>query len=124
MRHARLIPPPFHGPPAHARAVGNGADALKLEQGAADTGFVYVSEHKAQAQAFLDFLYSPEGQTGWAEAGFRPVDTTVFDKFTADFPAPEKLWTIDDLGGWIKVNDELFDPDNGSVAKIYNKATS
>ena len=62
-------------------------------------------------------------RAAWAEAGFRPVDTTVFDKFTKDFPAPEKLWTIDDLGGWSKVNDELFDPDNGSVAKIYNKAT-
>jgi sulfate/thiosulfate-binding protein len=82
-----------------------------------------TSKHKAQAQAFLDFMYSPAGQTAWAEAGFRPVDTSVFDKFTADFPAPEKLWTIDDLGGWGKVNDELFDPDNGSVAKIYNKAT-
>ena len=41
----------------------------------------------------------------------------------ADFPAPKQLWTIDDLGGWSKVNDELFDPDKGSVAKIYNEAT-
>ncbi|MDA0162425.1 sulfate ABC transporter substrate-binding protein [Solirubrobacter ginsenosidimutans] len=97
------------------------AHTFKIENPVA---VVNTSKHKAQAQAFLDFMYSPEGQTAWAEAGFRPVDTTVFDKFTADFPAPEKLWTIDDLGGWSKVNDELFDPDNGSVAKIYNKATS
>jgi sulfate transport system substrate-binding protein len=97
------------------------AHTFKIENPVA---VVNTSKHKAQAQAFLDFMYSPEGQTAWAEAGFRPVDTTVFDKFKADFPAPEKLWTIDDLGGWSKVNDELFDPDNGSVAKIYNKATS
>jgi sulfate/thiosulfate transport system substrate-binding protein len=95
-------------------------DTFKIENPVA---VLNTSKHKAQAQAFLDFMYSPAGQTAWAEAGFRPVDTSVFDKFTADFPAPKKLWTIDDLGGWSKVNDELFDPDNGSVAKIYNKAT-
>ena len=44
-------------------------------------------------------------------------------EFAADFPAPKKLWTIDDLGGWSKVNDELFDPEKGSVAKIYDEAT-
>ncbi len=83
-----------------------------------------TSKHKEQAQAFVDFLYTPEGQKAWAEAGFRPVDQTVAQEFAADFPAPEKLWTIDDLGGWSKVNDELFEPDNGSVAKIYDEATS
>ena len=59
----------------------------------------------------------------WAEAGFRPVDPAVAEEFAADFPEPKKLWTIDDLGGWSKVNDELFDPDKGSVAKIYDEAT-
>jgi sulfate/thiosulfate-binding protein len=83
-----------------------------------------TSKHKAQAQAFLDFMYSPEGQKAWAEAGFRPTDPTVFSQFAKDFPEPKKLYTIDDFGGWSKVNDELFDPDKGSVAKIYDKATS
>jgi len=85
---------------------------------------VNTSKHLDQAKAFVDFQYTPEGQTAWAEAGFRPVDSTVAAKFASDFPEPKKLWTIDDLGGWSKVNDELFDPDNGSVAKIYDKATS
>ncbi len=75
------------------------------------------------AQAFVDFLYTPEGQRGWAEAGFRPVDPTVAEEFADDFPEPKQLWTIDDLGGWGKVNDELFDEENGSVAKIYEEAT-
>jgi sulfate/thiosulfate transport system substrate-binding protein len=83
-----------------------------------------TSENKEKAQAFVDFLYTEEGQTKWAEAGFRPVDEAVAQKFAADFPAPEKLWTIDDLGGWSKVNDELFEPETGSVAKIYDEATS
>jgi len=84
---------------------------------------VNTSKHLDQAKAFVDFQYTPEGQTAWAEAGFRPVDSTVAAKFASDFPEPKKLWTIDDLGGWSKVNDELFDPDKGSVAKIYNEAT-
>ena len=32
------------------------------------------------------------------------------------------LFTIDDLGGWSKVNDEFFDPDKGSVAEIEKAA--
>jgi sulfate transport system substrate-binding protein len=78
----------------------------------------------AAAQAFVDFLYTPAGQTAWAQAGFRPVDADVAKKFAADFPIPAKLYDIGDLGGWGKVNDELFDPDKGSVAKIYDEATS
>jgi sulfate transport system substrate-binding protein len=85
---------------------------------------VNTSEHLEQAKAFVAFQYTPEGQTAWAQAGFRPVDTTVAERFAADFPEPKKLWTVADLGGWSKVNDELFDPDKGSVAKIYDEATS
>lgn len=85
---------------------------------------VNTSKQKEKAQAFKDFLYSTEGQTLWAEAGFRPVDEAVFERFASKFPAPEKLWTIDDFGGWGKVNDELFDEENGSIAKIYNDATA
>jgi len=85
---------------------------------------VNTSKHKQQAQAFVDFQYTPEGQKAWAEAGFRPVDAAVAQEFASDFPAPKKLWTIADLGGWEKVNDELFEPDTGSVAKIYDEATS
>ena len=82
-----------------------------------------TSENKEKAQAFVDFLYTPEGQKAWAEAGFRPVDPTVAEQFASDFPEPKKLWTIDDLGGWSKVNDELFEPETGAVAKIYDEAT-
>ena len=38
------------------------------------------------------------------------------------FPEPSGLFTIEDLGGWPKVNDELFDPENGSIAKIEEDA--
>lgn len=101
-----------HTNPAHTFKIENPVAVLK------------DSKNKEKAQAFVDFLYTKEGQTKWAEAGFRPVDEAVAAQFATDFPAPEKLWTIDDLGGWGKVNDELFDPEKGSVAKIYDEATS
>ncbi|BBY52560.1 sulfate ABC transporter substrate-binding protein [Mycolicibacterium arabiense] len=81
------------------------------------------SAHQEQANALKNFLYTPEGQKVWAEAGFRPVDPAVAEQFAADFPTPEKLWTIADLGGWSAVDPALFDKDNGSVTKIYKQAT-
>lgn len=84
---------------------------------------VTSSQHLEQANALKNFLYTPEGQKIWAQAGFRPVDPAVAEDFAIDFPAPEKLWTIADLGGWSAVDPALFDKDNGSITKIYKQAT-
>ncbi len=82
-----------------------------------------TSKHPEQAEAFKEFLYSDEGQKLWAEAGFRPVNEEILAEYAEKFPTPEKLWTIGDLGGWPDVDAEFFDPDNGSIAKIYDEAT-
>lgn len=79
--------------------------------------------NEAKATALKNFLFTTEGQTAWAEAGFRPVDPAVAEKFADQFPAPEKLWTITDLGGWKEVDPQLFDKTNGLITKIYAKAT-
>ena len=84
---------------------------------------VTASQHLQQATALKNFLYTPEGQKLWAEAGFRPVDPAVATEFAKDFPTPQKLWTIADLGGWGDVDPALFDKDNGSITKIYKQAT-
>src|SRR6478736_1710280 len=84
---------------------------------------VTSSAHLDKANALKNFLYTAEGQKLWAEAGFRPVDPAVAANFTADFPTPEKLWTIADLGGWSEVDPALFDKENGSITKIYKQAT-
>ncbi|MQY20742.1 sulfate ABC transporter substrate-binding protein [Nocardia macrotermitis] len=77
-----------------------------------------------KAVAFKDFLYTPAGQRAIANAGFRPVDPQVAAEYGKDFPQPsKKLWTITDLGGWKKVDKQLFTPNTGSVATIYDKAT-
>ncbi len=82
-----------------------------------------TSAHLDKATALKNFLYTPEGQKIWAQAGFRPVDPAVAAEFTADFPVPQKLWTITDLGGWSAVDPALFDKENGAITKIYKKAT-
>lgn len=84
---------------------------------------VTTTSHLQKATALKNFLYTPQGQKIWAKAGFRPVDPAVAAEFAAEFPAPEKLWTIADLGGWSAVDAALFDKDNGAITQIYKKAT-
>jgi sulfate/thiosulfate-binding protein len=84
---------------------------------------VTTSSQSDKANALKNFLYTTEGQKIWAEAGFRPVDPGVALDFADDFPAPQRLWTIADLGGWNSVDPALFDKDNGSITKIYKQAT-
>jgi sulfate/thiosulfate transport system substrate-binding protein len=68
------------------------------------------------AEDFLKFLWSNEGQELWAENGYRPVNPKLVDP--KQFPSPETLFKISKFGGWGKVNDEFFDEETGSVAKI------
>jgi len=84
---------------------------------------VSAGAHTDKAGALKNFLYTPEGQKIWAQAGFRPVDPAVAADFAGDFPAPQKLWTIADLGGWKTVDPALFDKENGTITLIYKKAT-
>jgi sulfate/thiosulfate-binding protein len=83
---------------------------------------VAKSRHLKQAQAFVKYALSPAAQQVFADWGYRPVDQSVFAKNQAKFPTPKGLFTIRDLGGWSKVNDEFFDPDKGSVAAIEQAA--
>lgn len=68
------------------------------------------------AEDFLKFLWSDEGQELWAENGYRPVNPKLVD--AQQFPTPKGLFKISKFGGWGKVNDEFFDEETGSVAKI------
>jgi sulfate/thiosulfate transport system substrate-binding protein len=70
------------------------------------------------ANNFVKFLYSDQGQKIFADQGYRPVVKADLD--AQKFPTPSGLFTIQSLGGWSKVNDEFFDPTNGSIAKIEN----
>ncbi|MGD9622491.1 MAG: extracellular solute-binding protein [Mycolicibacterium sp.] len=84
---------------------------------------VATSRHPEKATDFVNFQFTPEAQKLWAQANFRPADPAVLAEFAAKFPAPERLWTVEDLGGWPEIESELFDKDNGSITKIYKEAT-
>lgn len=84
---------------------------------------VTTSPHLDVATAFRNFQYTAVAQKLWAQAGFRPVDPSVAADFRDQFPLPQKLWTIADLGGWATVDPQLFDKNNGLITKIYTKAT-
>ncbi len=77
---------------------------------------VTESAPEPAAEDFLKFLWSDEGQELWAENGYRPVNPKLVDP--KQFPTPKDLFKISQFGGWGKVNDEFFDSETGSVAKI------
>jgi sulfate/thiosulfate transport system substrate-binding protein len=81
-----------------------------------ETPIAVTKDAPESAKAFLEFIWSDEGQKLWAENGYRPVDPKLVDP--KQFPTPEDLFTIDEFGGWEKVNDEFFDDETGSVAEI------
>ena len=76
------------------------------------------SAHPAQAKAFLDFLHTPAAQKIYADNGYRPVVTGVGGP---SFPTPAQLFTINDLGGWSKVNKDLFATTGSVMADIEQK---
>jgi sulfate transport system substrate-binding protein len=67
------------------------------------------------AKAYLEFLYTPEGQAIIAKHHYRPRAGKPTDKL----PAIE-LFTIDDVGGWATANATHF-ADGGTFDKIYAK---
>jgi sulfate transport system substrate-binding protein len=72
------------------------------------------------AQAYLDYLYSEEGQNIAAKHYYRPRDSKVAAKYAAQFPKI-KLVTIDDtFGSWAKAQ-KLHFADGGSFDQIYLK---
>ena len=63
------------------------------------------------AQAYLEYLYSPEGQEICARHYYRPFDPQIMEKYSNLFLKVE-LFKIDDVfGGWTKAQKEHFDTD-------------
>jgi sulfate transport system substrate-binding protein len=72
------------------------------------------------AQAYLEYLYTPEGQDIAARNFYRPIDPTVAAKYARQFPKVS-LFTIDDtFGGWTKAQKTHF-ADGGVFDKIYTR---
>jgi len=70
------------------------------------------------AQAYLEYLYTPEGQDIAARNFYRPTDPTVAAKYEKQFPKLT-LFTIDEaFGGWQKASKTHFQ-DGGTFDQIY-----
>jgi len=70
------------------------------------------------AEAYLQYLYSPEGQEIAARNFYRPTDPKVAAKHAGDFTSL-KLFTINDVfGGWQKAQQTHF-ADGGVFDQIY-----
>ena len=73
---------------------------------------------RAVATAYLEYLYSTEGQEIAARNFYRPIDPAVAAKYAANFPKIN-LFTIDDVfGGWAKAQKTHF-ADGGVFDQIY-----
>jgi sulfate transport system substrate-binding protein len=73
---------------------------------------------RAVATAYLEYLYSPEGQEIAARHFYRPIDPAIAAKYAANFPKIS-LFTIDDVfGGWAKAQKTHF-ADGGVFDQIY-----
>ncbi len=81
-----------------------------------------VDKHgtRAVAEAYLRYLYSPDGQEIGARHHYRPRDPAVAARHAAEFPAV-KLFTVEALGGWQKAQTTHFN-DGGVFDQIVGGA--
>jgi sulfate/thiosulfate-binding protein len=74
---------------------------------------------RAVAQAYVEFLYTPEGQDIAAKHFYRPRSQTEAARYADQFTSAS-LFTIDDVfGGWQKAQKTHFD-DGGVFDRIFN----
>src|SRR5262249_38279296 len=68
-----------------------------------------VDEHgtRKQAEAYLQYLYSPEGQEIAAQNYYRASDPKVAAEHAKDFPQVA-TFTIQDFGGWKAAQEKHF----------------
>lgn len=81
----------------------------------------FVDKHGTRkvAQAYLEYLYTPEAQDVIGKHHYRPTDEAAKTKYAAKFPQLE-LVTIADFGGWAKAQPEHFG-DGGVFDQIFTK---
>lgn len=84
--------------------------ATLLIEGPAAIVDASVDRHgnRALAEAFLDFVRSPEGQNIMADYGFRRLDQGL-EPDPGRKPLPPRLFTMTDLGGWSKITADVYE---------------
>lgn len=75
---------------------------------------------RAVAQAYLEYLYSPEGQDIAGRNYYRPIDPAAAAKVAKQFPKVN-LFTIDEVfGGWARAQKTHF-ADGGTFDQVYTR---
>jgi sulfate/thiosulfate transport system substrate-binding protein len=72
----------------------------------------------AEAKAYLDFLYSPEGQEIAAKHNIRPRNEAVLKKYASAFK-PIKLFNVSDYFGSLAEAQKVHFNDGGQFDKLY-----
>lgn len=83
----------------------------------------YADKHgmRKVAEAYVDYLYSPEGQEIAAKNFYRPTDANVAKKYEKQFKKLDLSITIDKtFGGWSKTQKTHF-ADGGVFDQIYTR---
>lgn len=70
------------------------------------------------AQAYLEYLYSKEGQEIAAKNYYRPIDAEIAKKYEHLFPEVKRVTVDEVFGGWTKTQEKHF-ADNGIFDQIY-----
>ena len=70
------------------------------------------------AKAYLDFLYSDEGQEIGAKNGYRPITKAILAKHRGDFSDVKQVTVDEAFGGWPKAQKTHF-ADGGTFDQIY-----
>ncbi|MBE9167325.1 sulfate ABC transporter substrate-binding protein [Pleurocapsales cyanobacterium LEGE 06147] len=60
------------------------------------------------AEAFVEFLFTPEAQREFAKVGFRPVEETVAQEFADRYPPIKNLFTAQNFGSWDEIDAKFF----------------
>jgi sulfate transport system substrate-binding protein len=72
---------------------------------------------RAAAQAYLEFLYTKEGQEIGARNFYRPRDPDVARQYAATFPSLQLITVDESFGGWANAQKTHFD-DKGTFDEI------
>ena len=70
------------------------------------------------AEAYLNYLYSKEGQELAAQNYYRPIDKDIAAKYARQFPSLKLLSIDKDFGDWAKAQKTHFS-DGGTFDQIY-----
>ena len=84
----------------------------------------YADKHGTRevAEAFIEFLFTPEAQVTFAKYGLRSPDPAVAEKTADTYPPIADLFTMDHFGGWKEATPTYFG-ETGIFYQVFAEVT-